>query len=121
MRTRSLWRGNSRRLTLLLLAVAVPPAATLVWLGLQLLQQDRALFAQRDLERRQVATQSAIRSLEQSLAEAERRYFDEAVPDGIVRFRVSAQRIDAQPMDRVLWLPVSPPMPAAEDRRFADA
>src|SRR5262245_41938607 len=111
MRTRSLWRSNSHRLTLLLLAVAVPPAATLVWLGLQLLQQDRALFAQRDLERRQVAMQSAIRSLEQSLADAERRYFDEAVPDGMVRFRISPQGLDAQPRNRVLWLPVSGPMP----------
>jgi hypothetical protein len=36
MRTRSLWRTNSRRLTLLLLVIAVTPAATLVWLGVQL-------------------------------------------------------------------------------------
>src|SRR5687767_4799753 len=121
MRTESLWRSSSRRLTLLLLAVAVPPAATLVWLGLQLLQQDRALFAQRDLERRQVAMQSAIRSLEQSLAEAERTYFDRAVPHGMVRFRVSPQGLDAEPRGRVLWLPVARPLPPAEERRFADA
>lgn len=36
-----------RTVTYLLLGVAVPPAVTLVWLGLQLLQQERSLLAQR--------------------------------------------------------------------------
>ena len=72
MRTHSLWRSNSRRLALLLLAVAVPPAATLVWLGAQLLAQERSLLAQRDLELRQVATDRARQSLERALDEAER-------------------------------------------------
>ena len=40
------------------LAVVVPPAVTLVWLGLRLLEQDRALAAQRALERREAALQA---------------------------------------------------------------
>lgn len=44
----------------------------LVWLGLQLLEQDRSLRAQRELERQQAAGQSVVRSLEQALAETER-------------------------------------------------
>ncbi len=121
MTNERLWRGSSRRLTLLLLAVAVPPAATLVWLGLQLLQQDRSLLAQRDLERRQVATEVVIRSLERSLAEAERRLFEGPVPEGMVRFVLSAQGVEAQPADRVLWLPVPRATQVAEERQFAEA
>jgi hypothetical protein len=60
---RRLLRPSSRRLAMLLLAVAVPPAATLVWLGLQLLQQDRELLTQRDFERRQTAVQAVARAL----------------------------------------------------------
>jgi len=116
-----LWRGRSRSLTLLLLAVAVPPAATLVWLGWLLLQQDRALLAQRDFERRQVAAQTAVRSLELSLAAAERVVFAGPVPEGMVRLMLSAERVDAQPADRVLWLPAMRRAELADDRRFADA
>ncbi len=121
MKNERLWRGSSRRLTLLLLAVALPPAATLVWLGLQLLQQDRSLLAQRDLERRQVATEVVVRSLERSLAEAERRLFEGPVPEGMVRFMLSAQGVEAQPADRVLWLPVPRLTQVAEERQFAEA
>ena len=116
-----LWRGRSRSLTLLLLAVAVPPAATLVWLGWLLVQQDRALLAQRDFERRQVAAQTAVRSLELSLAAAERVVFAGLVPDGMVRLVLSPDRVDAQPADRVLWLPAMRRAELADDRRFADA
>src|SRR6187200_2538656 len=115
MPIRSLWRTNSRRLTLLLLVIAVPPATTLVWLGVQLLAQERSLLAQRDLELRQVAMQTAIRSLEQSLADMERRMLDGPLPAGVVRFRVSAERIDAEPAERVLWLPVARQLPSVED------
>ena len=40
MISRRLWSTTSRRLTILLLAVVLPPAATLIWLGSQLLEQD---------------------------------------------------------------------------------
>ena len=116
-----LWRGRSRSLALLLLGVAVPPAATLVWLGWLLLQQDRALLAQRDFERRQVAVQTAVRSLELSLAAAERVVLAGAVPEGMVRLVLSTERVDAQPADRVLWLPARRRAELDDDRRFADA
>jgi len=45
MTNERLWVSSSRKLAILLLVVAAPPAATLVWLGLQLLQ-DRSLDAQ---------------------------------------------------------------------------
>jgi hypothetical protein len=121
MTSERLWRKSSRSLALLLLAVVVPPAATLVWLGLQLLQQDRSLLTQRDFERHQRATQAAVSSLEQSLAATARQGFEGPVPEGMVRLVVSGQGVEAQPSDRVLWLPVSRITPAAEERRFADA
>ncbi|MBK5292281.1 MAG: GHKL domain-containing protein [Acidobacteriia bacterium] len=107
--------SSSGRLAVLFLAVVAPPAVALVWLGLQLLQQDRSLWTQRDLERRQAAAQAAIRSLEQSLAGAER------LPGGVVRFTVSPLGVRAQPPGRVLWLPVPPLLAAAEARPFVEA
>lgn len=121
MKNEPLWGRSSRKLALLLLAVAVPPAATLVWLGLQLLQQDRALLAQRDFERRQAATQTAIHSLQLSLADAERHLLEDPVPDGMVRFILTANGIQAQPADRVLWLPGPREIPPTDDGQFADA
>ena len=63
--------GSFRRLTLLFLAVLVPPAAALVWLGVHLLEQDRTFLAQRESERREAAADSITHSLAQSLADAE--------------------------------------------------
>jgi len=115
--------SSPRALAVLFLAVVAPPAITLVWLGIQLLQQDRSLGAQRDLERRQAAAQAVLRSLEHSLAEVER--LTEAplpapLPDGVVRFTVSPTGVEAQPPARVLWLPVPRSMPPAEARQFAE-
>jgi hypothetical protein len=43
MRPQKAWSGSSRTLTLLLLAVVVPPAAMFVRLGGQMLHQDEVL------------------------------------------------------------------------------
>ena len=111
---------RSRRLALLLLAVTGPPAATLVWLGLQLLQQERSLQAQRGAERQQAALGHVVRSLEGSLADAE-RHLAGPVPDGMTRLTLSADGVVAEPPDRILWLPARRPLPGVESRRFADA
>lgn len=114
------WTGDSRKLGFLLLAVALPPAAMLVWLGWQLLMQDRALLAQRAFERRQAATDAAVHSLQLAIADAERHLVDDPVPAGMVRFYVSPAGIRAQPADRVAWLP-APDAVAVENSRFAGA
>jgi signal transduction histidine kinase len=111
---------SSANLALVFLAVAAPPALTLVWLGLQLLREDRALLAQRDLERRQAAQAAVVRALEQSVAGAERHVIDGPVPEGTVRFVMAADSFDAQPANRLLWLPQSHALPAADSARFAD-
>ena len=58
MRTRF---DSAHKLTLVFLAVLVPAAATLVWLGLRLLEQDRALWTQRDFERQEAAADAVVR------------------------------------------------------------
>ena len=112
--------GSSRKLALLFLAVVAPPAVTLVWLGLQLLEQDRSLWAQREQESRQATAQAVIRSLEQALAEAE-RLTEPPPPEGMVRFTVSDEGVRATPADRALWLPVAPRFEEAEARQFTEA
>ena len=114
------WTGNSRKLAILLLAVTLPPAATLVWLGWQLLMQDRSLLAQRDFERRRAATDAAVHSLQLAIADAERHLVDDPVPAGMVRFHVSPAGIRAEPPDRVAWLPARAAV-AVENSRFAAA
>ena len=63
MSSKRSWTAGSRRLAVLFFLVALPPAITLVWLGLQLLNEDRALLAQRELERRQASLDAVVRSL----------------------------------------------------------
>jgi hypothetical protein len=83
---------SSRRLSWLVLAVAVPPAITLVWLGWRLIAQDTALLTQRDLERRQASLQTAVHALELRLIDAERHPSDGQVPDRMARFHGLAER-----------------------------
>src|SRR5215471_13813273 len=97
--------ARSRRLAILLLAVTLPPAVALVWLGWQLLLQDRSLLAQRDFERRQAATDAIVHSLQLSVTDAERHVLDGPVPAGMVRLLFGPAGMEAQPADRVGWLP----------------
>ena len=120
MDNRRLPGGNPRRLAVLFLAVVAPPAVALMWLGWQLLQNDKSLGAQRDVERRQAAALPAVRSLEQSLTAAE-RFNGDAQEDGMVRFTVSSIGVRAQPANRILWVPVPPAMPSAATAPFAAA
>ena len=116
----SLPSGSPRTLALLLLVVAVPPAATLGWLGLQLLAQDRALLAQRDFERRQAVAAAATSGLQRWLVTAERHLLEDPVPKGMARFIISEQGVRAQPPDRVAWMPVASLQPSTADA-FTDA
>lgn len=111
--------NSSRRLALLFLGVVAPPAVTLVWLGLQLLDQDRSLWAQRELERRQTAAESVIHSLEQSMAEAAENT-ENQLAEGMVRFTVSPDGVTSEPAGRLLWFPVSAKLEEAETRLFEE-
>jgi len=107
-------------LTLLFLAVLVPPAVTLVWLGVQLLEQDRNLWKQRDLERRQTSADAVVRSLGLMLSEAERWPGAHSIPEGALRMVVSSGEAHTDPPGRALWLTGASPTPEADARGFAD-
>jgi two-component system, OmpR family, phosphate regulon sensor histidine kinase PhoR len=113
-----LWTTSSRRLTILLLAVVLPPAATLVWLGAQLLQQDRAVFAQREQDRRIAVGGAVAAELARLLSSAERLPDDGAGPEGIARFILSADRLDLVPRSGMLWTPTPNRLPHADERVF---
>jgi signal transduction histidine kinase len=114
------WTGGSRRLTLLFLAVLVPPAITLVWLGFQLLEQDRNLWKQRDLERRQAAADAVVRSLDKILSETERWPAGYPVPEGALRVVISSGAAHTDPSGLALWLPGPLPAEEADSRVFSD-
>jgi signal transduction histidine kinase len=107
-------------LTLLFLAVLVPPAITLVWLGVQLLEQDRNLWKQRDLERRQTAADAIVRSLDQMLSEAERWPAGHPVPEGALRVVVLSGEAHTDPPGLALWLPAPLAAAEADTRGFTD-
>lgn len=111
MTDQRLWSVNSRKLALLFLVVVAPPAVTLVWLGVRLLQQDRSLLAQRELENRQAAAQTIVRSLEQLYRDA----------PGAVRFTISESGVRADLAAGLLWSPVPPRLQEAGSASFADA
>ena len=92
----------------------------LVWLGLELVEQDRLLWAQRGLEERQATAQVVIQSLERALADSE-RLAGPALPDGMVRFELSEKGLRADPPDRLSWLPVAPVLAEAETDQFSEA
>jgi signal transduction histidine kinase len=109
------WPRGSRRLSILLLTVVLPPAATLGWLGWRFIQQDTELVDRRAVERREAAARLIGRALGLSLAEAESHAVtDSPVPEGMTRLRASASGVHADPVE-LLWAVVPDPGPAAAD------
>ena len=124
MRSTALRSHSSRGLMLVFLAVLLPPAAALVWLGLQLLEQDRTFLAQREATRREAAADAIGRALTQSVAEAERWLTDGDVPEGAVRVTISQalpRVVSVYPTGRTYWVPEASALQEAAADIFADA
>ena len=113
--------SSRARLTALFLAVLLPPAVTLIWLGVRLLQQDQTLQAQRELESREAAAEIVTRSLSQSLLELEHRPMGSTLPDDGLEIVVSSVGVQGQPAGRLLWTPSKTELPEAATQPFADA
>ena len=101
---------SSHRLSLLFLAVLLPPAIALIWLGLQLLEQDRAFLAQREAARREAAADGIARALRRTLVDAERWLMDDDMPDGAARVTISSDSaaVGVHPAGRTHWVPRGP-------------
>ena len=116
--------GASRslpRLSLLYLGILVIPAATLIVLGLRLLEQDRAISAQRAVERREAAADRAARALELLLADLDRQLLSGSVPEGSVLLTVTESGMEARPAGLALWLPEPLRLTEADTNAFEDA
>ena len=120
------WLRPPRRLLVLFLVVTLAPAAGLVWLGWRLLEQERALEAQRRLERREQGADLIVGALrEQLLASREgladpSRALDPGAGDAVVVVFGNGP-VWAHPPARLLYDPSSdsPRSPAPESERQA--
>ena len=100
------WKpGSSRQLTVLFVAVLLPAAATLVWLGLRLLEQDRILWQQREQERQSAAADAIVRALGQRLGEVQRDLADGRAVRGALMLSWDGAKVLAEPREMLAWLP----------------
>ena len=115
------WSTSSRWLGALFLMVLVPSATTLVWLGVELLEQDRRLWADRGLERRESAADIIVRALGQKLAAADAGLIEGYFPDGGVFAQFNGSAVSVRPSDRILWLPTPADLREVNTQLFAEA
>jgi signal transduction histidine kinase len=76
VKTRRFWKIVSLKTTFLFLAAAVLSVFALIWMGMRLVRQDRALEAQQIEEKRESAADRIITALDQTLANEERKLVD---------------------------------------------
>lgn len=99
------------------LAVTLVPACGLLWLGWTLLEQDRALEAQRRRERRELAIEQRLSALERQLA-GRAALASLVEGNGAVAVEFGPRGIDAHPKDQLAWYPWLPEGRAPPDHLF---
>ncbi len=121
-------RGHpSRNVAILFLCVAAASVVALVWMGVRLVKQDRALEAKQLEERREAAADRLTSSLEQVLSEEERKLVDLPSLDfrlsekDVVWIVVSDAEVQAWPDNALLYYPVISPGREAPAGFFAEA
>ena len=110
------WKHPAGGVTTLLLAVAAVSVVALVWMGVRLVQQDRALEARQLDERREAAADRIVIALEQSLALEEQRLaaapssgFSPAAEDALlITITAGSEDIRVSPENALLYFPVIP-------------
>lgn len=113
---------GSRKLLAGFVLVITLPVAALIWLGLQLAAQDRELSAQRKQERRELAADRAVSTLERVLADTERRLAEEAPPEeGAVRIRLKGGQVSVSPVQEVAYYPEHKHLPEPPPDAFRSA
>lgn len=108
----------------LFLAVAALSVVALIWMGLRLLEQDRALEEQQLEERRKTVADRVVGTLEQSLFLEERKLADASPPaagEGAVIVIDTHDELSVRPEGSVLYYPQVPAGPEAPVQLFADA
>lgn len=127
MKSLRIWKHPSGYLALLFLAVAALSVVALVWMGVRLVQQDRALEAQRLEEQREAAADRIIVALEKALSEEERKLADDSMvnfgsaAEDFLRIIIGSGEVRVWPENALLYYPVMPPGREASSRQYADA
>jgi signal transduction histidine kinase len=119
------WLRPPRNLLVLFLLVIFLPAATLIFLGVHLLEQDRALASQRQTEVLDRAADLAVRALELDLARLKERlaagsWGTADVPEGSVHVTFGSDRIEVSPPGRLPYYPIAPSLKESPDAPFAE-
>lgn len=124
MPTQGAWRGALRRLIVSFVLALLVPATAVVWLGVRLIEQDRALASRQLRERWESAADRLIVGLEQAVSSTERRLDGEPAglqiqpDDDAVLATLRPSGIEAYPRDRLLYFPAIPPGPAEPTAAF---
>jgi signal transduction histidine kinase len=123
-------RHPSRNTAILFLGVAAVSVAALVWMGVRLVKQDRALEATQLQERREAAADRLIASLEQVLSDEESKLADlpnvdfHPSADDVVLILAGSSgssEVRVWPDNALLYYPAIPPQREASSSLFADA
>ena len=118
------WMWLPRNLTALFLAVAALAVVALVWLGVRLLEQDRALEAQRLEERRESAADRVVAALEQTLTAEDRKLADlrpetgRSAAQDVLWIKAGHQGLQAWPERALLYYPALPPVREASPQLY---
>jgi len=112
MLNRRAWSRSSQRLIAGFVLVVFVPALAVVWLGVRLIEQDRAGAQRQILERRALVADRLVAGVELAVSSTERRYLsDEArMPvrpgDDVVMVTLRSDGVDVHPRESVLYLPL---------------
>jgi two-component system phosphate regulon sensor histidine kinase PhoR len=120
-----IWLRPPRNLLILFLAVVALPAATLVALGVRLLEQDRALIRQRQTEILERAGDRSVSALEQNFALWIKRLADPTwvspeLPEDSVYVLLRANRVQARPSGRLPYYPLAQSLKEAPAEPFRE-
>src|SRR5262245_6743171 len=113
---------SSRRMVALFLAVLVPPAVALVWLGARVVDQGRQLLAESERRQREAAADGVALALSDGVQLARTSLNAGRPLPGSARLRLAASGPAAlEPADAFAWTPSPMTLPEAETQLFAQA
>ena len=114
--------SSVRRLIFLIAATTVVPLATLLWVGWQLLEQDRILEHQQIQQRVERSADLVVAALQRAIADAEQQLAVESQwADGAVAVTFEDGGVNASPPGRLAYVPTVRPLPEATEAAFAAA
>ena len=101
------WFRPPRHLLTFYLAGTLAAAAALAWLGWRLLDQERALEAQRTQERLEITADRVVALFQRSLSELERQLSSASgtLPEETVVLAADRRAVQARPSDRLVFYP----------------